>query len=714
MNFSFKKLTAFLLALSFVLGVSGIFPAQVSAQTPPGSPTEKLGTCNWARLESKVSQTRKNVTYSQCQELAKQDGAADAAWFPNDEEGAKNASPPKEGSLFDLLQPTKWVAKAAGSFAAGILLPLAGWLTWLSGAILNFVINWTVVDMKKNLDVDAVNTVWRTVRDLGNMGFIFVLLYAAITTILGIGKDNKTLIVKIVVVAILINFSLFFTKFIIDMSNVLAITLYDAAAHGALAEGVNGGLANSLMEPLGLQTIWNIGFISIDGYTILIAGVMGTVVALIAAFVFLAMAILFVIRFVVLLFVLALSPIAFLSFVLPELKKYRDQWWGALSGQAFFAPIFFLMMWIVIVISRSILLPLQKGNFTDAIKGQAGSAASSVPDPSAVGLFINYAIVIALLITAMVLAKEWANKAGGGINKLTSWATGAAGGATLGMAGRFGRGTFGRAGAAIGDSEKLKEAASQGGIKGMSARLALATSRKTAGASFDLRGTGLSSQLDAGKAQKGGFTQVLKDKREKEKKFAESLGASDVEIAAAEREMEKAKTVHGARSVEFSDARDVVDKLKGIDEKEAIKRYRDGNRNTDGSMISENDAKNIINADRDTYIKKGLKDVRKEHLVEAIEKSPTYKAAAVVQKITDKTPKVLRWTGARALPNLIKAKNRAAIAEIRKDKKPVKDQLEAILREAGDLPAEGTGGGAAPTPPAPAGGGPAPTPTPAP
>ena len=317
----------------------------------------------------------------------------------NDQAAAATAYKNSDSSSW--LDPLTWIPSAVGALASGILLPLASWLTWFSGMILNYVIKYTVVDMKAHLDVDAVNTIWRTVRDLGNMGFIFVLLYAAIRTILGIGKDTQSLIVKIVVVAILINFSLFFTKFIIDISNVLAITLYDAAAQGALTAGANGGLANSLMEPLGLQSIWNIKG-SLTGYTLLIAGVMGTVVSLIAAFVFFAIAILFIIRFVVLLFVLALSPIAFLSFVLPELKKYRDQWWGALSGQAFFAPIYFLLTWIVIVIARNILEPLNPGSGMAAVI--SAEAGKNVPDPSSVGIFVNYAMIITLLIASLVIA----------------------------------------------------------------------------------------------------------------------------------------------------------------------------------------------------------------------------------------------------------------------------------------------------------------------
>src|SRR3989344_8413098 len=131
-------------------------------------------------------------------------------------------------------------------FATNILLAPLGWLaililqiaslfTYLGGVILNFVVQWTVVEMAQHLkEIGTIDTAWKTIRDVANIGFIFFLLYAAIKTILGMGDNTQKLIVNIVVVAILINFSLFFTKVVIDASNILAVTFYDAIAPNAL------------------------------------------------------------------------------------------------------------------------------------------------------------------------------------------------------------------------------------------------------------------------------------------------------------------------------------------------------------------------------------------------------------------------------------------------------------------------------------------------
>lgn len=418
-----------------------------------------------------------------------------------------------------------------------IILKLATLLTHLSGMILNYVVQFTVVEMSAKIEgLPMINLAWRTIRDVANMAFIFVLLYAAITTILGMGEDNKKLIVRVVIVAILINFSLFFTKLVIDASNVIAISFYDAIAPGATAQNLNLGISSNLMGVLNLQSIYDATG-GIPGADLLTIGVMGTILALVAAFVFFAISIMLVIRFVVLIFTMILSPIAFMSFILPQLSKYRDQWWNALSGQAFFAPIYFLLTWIVIVISRGILGATggTNGNLATALGGMVGPSGERIPaNEGSIALLVNFIIVIVLLIASLMIAKEWANKAGSGVSSATKWAMGAAGGAVFGGTAALTRNIVGSRAAAMAEDENLKGRAAAGSRL---AKLQLYTANKAAGASFDIRGAGLGGQLEAGKAKKGGFLQDQKDRAKAYEKYRPSKTAGNK----AENEVSKAK-----------------------------------------------------------------------------------------------------------------------------------------------------------------------------
>jgi hypothetical protein len=89
-----------------------------------------------------------------------------------------------------------------------------------------------------------VDTLWKIVRDFSNMAFIFVLLYAGVQTILGMGEWKRT-VLHVVIIALLINFSLFFTKVIIDAGNVLAVGIYSSMGVGTPGTSAFGGKVES-------------------------------------------------------------------------------------------------------------------------------------------------------------------------------------------------------------------------------------------------------------------------------------------------------------------------------------------------------------------------------------------------------------------------------------------------------------------------------------
>ena len=440
----------------------------------------------------------------------------------------------------------------AATLIAQLMLNLVSLLTGLAGVVLNGVVYHTIVNVSQNYEkISGIDVAWKTIRDIGNMGFIFVLLYAAIQQILGVGSDNKKLIVKIIVVAVLINFSLFFTKVIIDISNLLALTFYEAIVPGVAGKGFESlGLSNAFMQHMDLTSLYKATGGSLTLSSILTVGVMGSVMLLITAFVFFAVALMFIIRYVVLIFVLILSPIAFLSYVLPEMDQYRKQWKDALIHQAFFAPIYFALTWVTVKILAGIMGTEVFGT-AGPLSGVGSIAVSSTTasftDGGFFSTFINFMVVIVFLIVSLVISKEWASKTPGGVGKLTSWAMGAAGGATFGLAARAGRYTLGASAEAFKESKAYKrlEAVSP---NNRLARLTLAAADKTRTSSFDVRGAGMGSLLSGagvnpGQAGgKGGFvaekvaveefferpgTKSYKERHERSRRAKDELGITE-------------------------------------------------------------------------------------------------------------------------------------------------------------------------------------------
>ena len=106
----------------------------------------------------------------------------------------------------------------------GFVIP--SFALWLSAQFFNSIISFAVHDTVTS-SAAFISIAWGIVRDLSNIFFILALLYIAIQTILGMGHETKKMIVHVIIMALLINFSMFFTKVVIDSSNVLALIFYN-------------------------------------------------------------------------------------------------------------------------------------------------------------------------------------------------------------------------------------------------------------------------------------------------------------------------------------------------------------------------------------------------------------------------------------------------------------------------------------------------------
>lgn len=266
----------------------------------------------------------------------------------------------------------------------------------------------------------AIQSAWKTIRDIANISFIFILLYLSIITILRADtSETKSVLGKIIVAAILINFSLFFTNVIIDASNVTTLYFYNSAVSGIKGGSQAIGISGVMMDKMRLPTVYNINNQEVVGVTtapgtvvgsvdekdptltwsgILIVGIFGSILFLITSFVFLAAAFLFLIRFVTLLFLIILSPIAFAAHILPGTKKYATQWWEKLFTQALFAPAFMILL----AISLSIIT-----SFTSKVGQNFGAAlASAGVTEGSSDLFVNFFIVIFFLIATILTSSS--------------------------------------------------------------------------------------------------------------------------------------------------------------------------------------------------------------------------------------------------------------------------------------------------------------------
>ncbi len=423
---------------------------------------------------------------------------------------------------------------------------LVSWLLYFSGTFLNFILKYTIVDMKLHLkDMIGINIVWKTIRDLMNILFIFFILYEAIKLIIGLSSTEKIgkFVAWLVLSALLINFSLFFTKVLIDASNVVTIGIYDVIRN---PNAVNPpkpdrGISDEIMSKLGLQTIFNSDEVQVDLTAqkgigaMLIYGFGSVLLILVATFVFFAVTIIFVVRYITLLFLLMLSPIAYMGMAFPFMEKHANDWWDSLNGQLLFGPIYMLMTWVAVKL-------MSAGNFINAasnnqaINGIFDTSVAPTSDVmmSKMNLVMNFIVLIGLLIASLVIAKQTSTKGSKYIGQATNKLTALAGGAVMGGAAAGFRGTVGRAGQAVSDSQWLRERAPDSRL----ARLALSAGAKTGSASMDVRATALGKNMEMGESGgKGGYQGSREETIRKRMKFAETYLSDTVTGADVENSM---------------------------------------------------------------------------------------------------------------------------------------------------------------------------------
>ncbi|MFH1841260.1 MAG: hypothetical protein ABH800_00555 [Candidatus Nealsonbacteria bacterium] len=186
---------------------------------------------------------------------------------------------------------------------------------------------------------------WILVRDLANIIFIIMLSIIGIATILRIKEYQfqKTL-PALIIVALLINFSPIVVGLVVDIFNVLTNFFLDSSAFGKAFSPITTMLTDYSRQM----------FSSIVSSEVSIAEFAGTVFGLAAvggyflfgSFVFLIIALIFMLRVIAFWVLLILAPLAFISYVLPKTRNLFQMWWTQLIqwGIIGFTTAFFIYL----------------------------------------------------------------------------------------------------------------------------------------------------------------------------------------------------------------------------------------------------------------------------------------------------------------------------------------------------------------------------------
>lgn len=197
------------------------------------------------------------------------------------------------------------------------------------------------------IDAPPVVVGWYMIRDIANMFFVVALLIIAFGTILGLEQyEWKKALVKLVLAAILINFSRLIIGVFVDASHIATVTFLNAAqgaAGGNLIEMLKLGQIMEMTKYTAQNTIEVKEGIRWDLFA---AGLMAMLFSLIALVAIGAYLVVMIARVVMLWILIILSPLAFVLSAIPQAKTYAEEFWKEVSKYILVAPIMMFFLWL--------------------------------------------------------------------------------------------------------------------------------------------------------------------------------------------------------------------------------------------------------------------------------------------------------------------------------------------------------------------------------
>ncbi|XKT74646.1 MAG: hypothetical protein ACJKTH_00965 [Patescibacteria group bacterium UBA2163] len=310
---------------------------------------------------------------------------------------------------------------------AGMMLQMGGVFLGIGAGFFDWTITRWLIQASERLAVgggigSSISAIWIVLRDLVNLVFIGGLIWASINIILGSAQKVGRIIVTIIIAALLVNFSYFFTGAILDASHFTSRMIYQEAlvididseervGDNEVTSALQGGRAitTRFMNATKLASIYELDedLSKMDGAMLFMMGLIGVVFMGATFFIFFSMAALFIQRFIVIVILLMTSPIGILAFIdIPGIQKFGKAWWSALYSQAVFPVVFLLFAAAALkVLENASAVALGDGTLVDLIANPTFiSAAGGTRWSAALDLVVIYALGFGLLYFAMKIS----------------------------------------------------------------------------------------------------------------------------------------------------------------------------------------------------------------------------------------------------------------------------------------------------------------------
>jgi len=262
--------------------------------------------------------------------------------------------------LYDYATLAAWEILSPGRLIRGFFAAIAMGARGILGFIANAVVkSFTVLPQKIGgyVHFDVISNpdtgIWKMMQIYANFGIIIMMIFMAIATILGIEKYSyKKMLWKLLLVALLINFSLIICGMLVDISNFLSYHFLSNSTSGNLGNTMEGVVTNTSCAIAGPDK------------SDFLPTMVGVSVAIVLSFVFLfqfAGLLLFIVSRIITIWIcLATSPLAFLGMAIDAepVKKAVTMWRDRFTQALVALPILSFTLYFVLIILSKIAIQI--------------------------------------------------------------------------------------------------------------------------------------------------------------------------------------------------------------------------------------------------------------------------------------------------------------------------------------------------------------------
>ena len=224
---------------------------------------------------------------------------------------------------------------------------------WLVCPVMNFVASLNdaaysaisgFLDIKPAILGDNSNTSgakqgWNFFRNIANAIFAVIFLWIIFSQISNVGVSNygiKKILPRLIIGALLVNLSYYLCQIFVDLSNILGHTLKDALESGV------GGIGTG-SEATGWGSAIAATIVGVGGVVAFAALAVGIPTLVAGFFAIMTVFIILVVRQAGIILLVAISPVAFAAWLLPNTEDLFKKWMKMLRGLLLVFPIISLL-----------------------------------------------------------------------------------------------------------------------------------------------------------------------------------------------------------------------------------------------------------------------------------------------------------------------------------------------------------------------------------